>query len=183
MGKSWQLVISKAQELMAKNRLEEAQAAALEALALAEFFSPDDRRQGMSLELLTGILYQRKQYALSEPFMCRLLEMYRRNLGAEHLDTGTVLHNVALLYHHWGKLEDADRFYLSAVKVKSSHLGSEHPDMTVLTANYAQLRSVLVPLENAMRPLETRSKNSDTLSLTGQFNVQSVSDAEFAMDD
>ncbi|MDZ4836392.1 MAG: tetratricopeptide repeat protein [Candidatus Melainabacteria bacterium] len=183
MNKSWQQLMAKSQEQLASGKLDDAQNNALQALAMSESLPPDDRRQGMSLELLTGILFRKKQYGLSEPFMRRLLEMYKRCLGAEHLDTGTVFHNVALLYHGWGKLEDADAYYLKAVKVKSKHLPAEHPDMVVLTGNYAALRSVLVPLEQAMRPrlpIEDVSKN-DTLSLTGQYNVASVPDGEFGV--
>lgn len=173
--------MSKAQEQLAVGKLEDAQNQALKALAIAESFNPDDRRQGMALELLSGILFQKKLYAFSEPFMCRLVEMYKRCLGPQHLDTGTVLHNVALMYHGWGKLEEADSYYLQAVKVKSSHLAVDHPDMVVLTQNYAALRSVLVPLENAMKPKLPRPNNTDTLCLTGQFNVTSVPDSEFGL--
>lgn len=179
MAKTWQELMSKAQEQMSKGKLDDARSAALEALALSESFGPDDRRQGMSLELLSAILFQKKEYQLGEPFMCRLLEMYKRNLGPEHLDTGTVMHNVALLYHGWGKLESADQLYLQAVKVKSKHLGSDHPEMIVLTGNYAALRSVLVPLEEAMRPRTPPATRADTLSLTGQFNVASIPDSEY----
>lgn len=179
MSRSWQQLMSKAQELLASGKLEDAQKNALQALAMAETLPPDDRRQGMALELLSGILFQKKEYAFSEPFMCRLVEMYKRCLGTEHLDTGTVMHNVALMYHGWGRLEDADAYYLQAVKVKSKHLGVEHPDMVVLTANYAALRSVLVPLEQAMNPRPKQFNNTDTLCLTGQFNVACVPDSEF----
>jgi hypothetical protein len=175
--------MAKAQELMMHGKLNEAQAIALEAMAMAESLPPDDRRQGTSLELLTGILYQNKQWQLAEPFMCRLLEMYKRCLGPEHLDTGTVHHNVALMYHSWGRLEQADVHYLQAVKVKSAHLGSDHPDVIVLTGNYAALRSVLMPLEAAMRPREPepvatgqQAPRTDSLSLTGQFKVADSSE-------
>lgn len=180
MTKSWQELIAKSQEQLANGKLEEAQNSALQALAVAEAFAPDDRRQGMSLELLSGILFRQKKYAVCEPFLCRLVAMYKRCLGNEHVDTGTILHNVALMYQGWGRLEEADAYYLQAVKVKSAHLGVDHPDMVVLTANYAALRSVLVPLEEAMRPRVKQYNNTDTLSLTGQFNVASVPDSEFS---
>ncbi len=180
MSKPWQQLMAKAQEQLAIGKLEDAQNHALRALAVAESFAPDDRRQGMALELLSGILFQKKLYAFSEPFMCRLVEMYKRCLGPQHLDTGTVLHNVALMYHGWGKLEEADAYYLQAVKVKSAHLAVDHPDMVLLTQNYAALRSVLVPLENAMNP-KPRYNNTDTLCLTGQFNVASLPDSEFGL--
>lgn len=184
MKKSWQQLISKSEEHLANGRLYDAQTHALQALAMAESLPPDDRRQGMALELLSGILFKKKEYELSEPFMCRLAQMYKRCLGPEHVDTGTVLHNVALMYHGWGKLEEADSFYLQAVKVKSKHLDVEHPDMVVLTANYAALRSVLIPLEEAIRPRPAVSPqylSNETLHLTGQFNVSSAPDSEFGL--
>ncbi len=179
MSKLWQELMAKTQAQMVEGKLDDAQANGLRALAMSESFPPDDRRQGMSLELLTGILFRKKLYALSEPFMCRLLAMYKRCLGSEHIDTGTILHNIALMYHGWGRLEDADAYYLQAVKTKSKHLAAEHPDMVVLTANYAALRSVLVPLEKAMSPQPVKLNNTDTLCLTGQFNVASLPDSEF----
>lgn len=169
MGKSstWQELVSKTQEAIAQSDLELARTCAFEALSLAETFPPDDRRQGVALELVTSVLYLKKQYQSCQPFLVRLLEMYKRCLGPEHIDTASIMHNLALLYHHCGKLEEADVHYLKAVKIKSAALGVEHPDVQQLTADYVDLRKLLAPLEAVSKAFTATL--SDTLHLTGQF--------------
>ncbi len=169
MAKSgnWQELVAKTQDAMAQSDLELARTCAFEALSLAETFPPDDRRQGIALELVTSVLYMKKQYQTCQPFLVRLLEMYKRCLGPEHIDTASIMHNLALLYHHSGKLEQADVQYLNAVKIKSAALGVEHPDVQQLTADYVDLRKLLAPLEAVSKAFTATV--SDTLHLTGQF--------------
>jgi tetratricopeptide (TPR) repeat protein len=174
---SWREHIELTKQLVQLRDLDRAELNCLKALELAESFKPDDRRQGVSIELLSEILFQKKKYALCAPFLIRLLEMYKRCLGPSHLDTGTIIHNIAMLYHDWGKHADADKFYLEAIRVKSQSLGKDHKDVTALTAQYAQLKSDAETAAPSPKIIRKASK----LTRTGQFAVLQVPDDEFAV--
>lgn len=175
---SWREHIELAKQFVTLRDLERAEVNALKALELAESFPTDDRRQGISLELLSEILFLKKRYAFCAPFLIRLLEMYKRCLGPMHSDTGTIMHNIAMLYHDWGKHLDADKYYLDAIRVKSQSLGKDHADVAALTAQYAQLRS---DIERTAPSGPKIIRKQSKLTRTGQFSVSQVPDDEFAV--
>jgi len=178
LDNNWREHIELTKQLVQLRDLDRAELNALKALELAETFAPDDRRQGVSIELLSEILFQKKKYALCAPFLIRLLEMYKRCLGPSHIDTGTIIHNIAMLYHDWGKHSDADKFYLEAIRVKSQSLGKDHRDVGALTAQYSQLRT---EIETAAPSGPKIIRKQSKLSRTGQFAVLQVPDDEFAI--
>jgi tetratricopeptide (TPR) repeat protein len=64
-------------------------------------------------------------------------------LGPEHLNTATVLNNLALLYYAQGRYEEAPPLVKRALKIREKVLGEEHPDTseslgTQATLLYAQ---------------------------------------------
>ncbi len=179
---SWEELAAQVKELIANRELERAEIVALQALAVAETFSLDDRRQGVSLELLTEILYQTKNYPYCAPFLVRLLEMYKRCLGPGHPDTGTIMHNVAMLYHSWGKYSEADYYYREAIKAKSKHFNKDSPEIADVTKHYAQLREAMVPETTPTRIAIQRVTNK--LRRTGQFAAmtKNIPDDEFTTD-
>ena len=173
----WLEQVERTKEFVQSRDLERAEITALKALELAESFPPDDRRQGISLEILTEILFSKKKFALCAPFLMRLLEMYRRCLGPTHLDTGTIIHNIAMLYQEWGKLTDADKFFLDAIRIKSQSLGKDHRDVVAMTTQYAQLRSEIETKTPSPKIIRKQSK----LTRTGQFSALQVPDNEFTV--
>lgn len=112
--------------------------------------------------------------------MMRLLQLYRRRLGVDHLDTGTVTHNAALLYHRWKKLPEASVFYQQAMFIKSSKLGYDHPDVDAIRNNYADYlrESSLIKSSQsyAYKPLpdeglaDSQGKPKDLYTRSGQFD-------------
>ncbi|MBX9690742.1 MAG: tetratricopeptide repeat protein [Cyanobacteria bacterium] len=135
----WDILVASVEQSMDNNRWEEAEKLALAALEEAECFEMDDRRLGITLELLSEIYYMTQQYNRGAPITRRLLQMYIRCLGADHLDTGTVTHNAAMLYHSWGKFDEAEPFYVQALRIKKNRLGRAHPQVMTLLGHYIQL--------------------------------------------
>lgn len=135
----WDILIASVEQTMDKGNWDEAEKIALSALEEAECFEPDDRRLGITLELMSEIYYITKHYNRGAPVVRRLLQMYIRCLGPDHIDTGTVTHNAAMLYHSWGKHLEAEPFYVQALRIKKNRLGRAHPQVMTLLGHYIQL--------------------------------------------
>lgn len=133
----WQRYVGETEQLIKDDSLDEAEHAGLRALELAESYIRDDQRVGITLELLSQIYYRSRRYHYGAPVMMRLLQLYRRRLGQDHLDTGTITHNAALLYHAWRKVDEAGVFYQQAMYIKSAKLGLEHPEVEQIRDDYA----------------------------------------------
>lgn len=176
---AWLEQMARTKQFVQARDLDRAELNALKALELAEAFPPDDRRQGVSLELLSEILFARRKFALCAPFLIRLLQMYKRCLGPSHLDTGTIVNNIAKLYQEWGKHDEADKYYLDAIRIKSQSLGKDHRDVVSLATQYAQFRS---EIETSMPSPKIIRKQSNKLTRTGQFSALQVPDSEFTTD-
>lgn len=135
----WDILIASVEQAMEKGQWEESERLALSALEEAECFEPDDRRLGITLELMSEIYYMIQEYNRGAPVVRRLLQMYIRCLGPDHIDTGTVTHNAAMLYHSWGKHAEAEPFYVQALRIKKNRLGRSHPQVMTLLGHYIQL--------------------------------------------
>jgi hypothetical protein len=133
----WQRYIGDTERSIKDECFDEAEHAGLRALELAESYPRDDQRIGITLELLSQIYYRSQRYHYGAPVMMRLLQLYRRRLGQDHLDTGTITHNAALLYHAWRKVDEAGVFYQQAMYIKSAKLGLEHPEVNAIRDDYA----------------------------------------------
>jgi|AGTN01.3.fsa_nt_gi hypothetical protein len=134
----WSALVRDIEKMIEREHYLESEKLALKALEHAEMYKPDDRRVGITLELLSQIYFFTHQYHYGAPVIMRLLQMYRRCLGHDHLDTGTITHNAAMLYHSWSKFEEASVFYQQAVYIKSAKLGQQHPDVERIRRDYAQ---------------------------------------------
>lgn len=163
-ARQWEELTALVRRLV-QNDLDQAELHCLNALEVAESFPADDRRQGITLELLTGIYFRKQQYPLCAPFLIRLLEMYKRCLGPNHLDTATIHQNVATLYQNWGKHSEASKCLLEAIRIKSSSLGKGHPDVEKLCADYAQLQAVVSTKQSGSR-LALRQNLTSTSQLS-----------------
>ncbi|QQR58729.1 MAG: tetratricopeptide repeat protein [Candidatus Melainabacteria bacterium] len=135
----WDILIASVEQAMERGQWEEAERLSLAALEEAETFDLEDKRLGINLELLSEIYYMLQNYQRGAPVVRRLLQIYIRVLGPDHIDTGTVTHNAAMLYHSWGKHEDAEPFYVQALRIKKNRLGRAHPQVMTLLGHYIQL--------------------------------------------
>jgi tetratricopeptide (TPR) repeat protein len=133
----WQRYVAETESCIKDESFDEAEQFGLRALEIAESYGSEDPRLGISLELLSQIYYRDNRFHYGAPVMMRLLQLYRRRLGQDHLDTGTVTHNAALLYHGWRKVEEAGVFYQQAMYIKSSKLGLDHPEVEAIRDDYA----------------------------------------------
>lgn len=177
----WQKYVLETEQCIKDDKLDEAEHAGLRALEIAESYDRDDQRVGITLELLSQIYYRSRRYHYGAPVMMRLLQLYRRRLGQDHLDTGTITHNAALLYHAWRKVDEAGVFYQQAMYIKSAKLGLEHPEVEQIRDDYAtylkdsaeknSFRVTYKPLpdERLSDALGEQPKD-DRFTLSGQFD-------------
>ncbi|MCA9805647.1 MAG: tetratricopeptide repeat protein [Cyanobacteria bacterium HKST-UBA02] len=165
---SWGGLVQKVERLISEGRHDQAENIALEALALAEDYPPDDRRTGITLELLCEIYFSTRQYTYAAPVMMRVLQMYRRCLGFNHIDTGTITHNAARLYHEWRKFDEAKAFYELAQRIKSGHLGAEHTDVMAIKQQYNQL---LYDMRAPRIQIKRAGGGGDRMKKTGQWDA------------
>lgn len=128
----------KVEELIEQRDFDEAEKTALRALEQAEMFEVNDRRLGVTLELLSQLYFFAGQFEYGAPVIMRLLQMYRRLLGHNHLDTATITYNAAVLYHQWKKFEEASVFYQQSMYIKACKLGNDHPEVEAIRHDYAQ---------------------------------------------
>lgn len=136
---TWEVLTASAERALQANNVVEAEAMTLAALEEAEEFEQTDHRMAMTLESLSEIYYLQQKYNLAAPICKRLLVLYERILGPDHLDTGIIAHNAAMLYHSWGKYILAEPLYKRAMKIKTKALGSRHPEVLTLVGHYTTL--------------------------------------------
>ncbi len=79
------------------------------------------------------------EYSKAEPHLRRNLEIRRKVLGPEDPATLHAMHNIALLFHDWGKLAEAEPLTRSVLEARRRVLGPEHPDTLLETNNLASL--------------------------------------------
>jgi Tetratricopeptide repeat len=65
--------------------------------------------------------------------------MYAKTLGEDHLDTGIISHNLAMIYHSAGKLVQAEPLYKQALSIKTKAMGAKHPQVLTLLGHYTTL--------------------------------------------
>lgn len=169
LPKSWGGLVTDVEKLIEVKNYEDAEKLALEALAQAEDYPPDDNRQGITLELLVDIYYHTRQYVYAAPVMMRLLQMYRRCLGMSHPDTATVTFNAGRLYHEWAKFDEAQAFYNLALRLKRDKLGDEHPEIKSIMEHIKQLKVDMQGPKERLRPVVTKRKSR--MARTGQWDA------------
>jgi tetratricopeptide (TPR) repeat protein len=77
-----------------------------------------------------AILYRGKgTYAQAEQLFTKVLELRRRALGQEHLDTLSTMHSLAELYRRQGKHGQAEAVYAKILEIRRHVLGEEHPTL------------------------------------------------------
>ncbi|MBX9670532.1 MAG: tetratricopeptide repeat protein [Candidatus Obscuribacterales bacterium] len=177
----WKKFVAETERLFKEENYNDAERAGLRALEIAESYRRDDPRLGITLELLSRIYYHNSKFQYGAPVIMRLLQLYRRCLGQDHLDTGTVTHNAALLYHAWRKPDEAGVFYQQAMYIKSAKLGLEHQEVEAIRDDYAAyLKEVgahsagklsYKPLPNEKLSAVQGTTDRDRFTLSGQFEA------------
>ncbi len=73
------------------------------------------------------------------PLCTKILTIYERILGKDHLDVATIAVNLAMLYHTQNLYDEAEPLYKRALDVRTMELNAEHPDVINVLENYATL--------------------------------------------
>ena len=115
-------------------------------------------------------------FLVAEPLFTKSLEVRRRVLGEEHLDTLTSMSGLAALYMYQGKYGRAEPLFTKVLEVQRRVLGEEHPT-TLATMNnlalvnrhqakYAQAESLFTKVVEVKR----RADVVDSYAGVGQSN-------------
>lgn len=176
---AWPTLIGFAKETLGVGNFVEAEEAALRALEEAEKLDLNDRRLGITLEVLADVYYSTQRYASGIPVMVRLLEMYRRCLGREHIDTATIVGNLAILYHACGRLLEAEDYYEEALEIKTAALGKDHPDVQTIQAQHSKMLHDLVGNVGKKKPHVPKSTD---LKKSGQYERVTLPSERLTLD-
>ena len=80
-----------------------------------------------------GIYFQ-KQIFFSKSFTCwkYCQKIAEKLYGADHLEVGSIFHNIGMLLQEQCKLEDAKAYYIEAINIKKKVYGTrDHPDVAL----------------------------------------------------
>jgi tetratricopeptide (TPR) repeat protein len=68
------------------------------------------------------------RYGEAEALYERTLAVSEKQLGLEHRDTLTIMHNLAMVHYSRGRHSEAEKEYKHVLVLQEKHLGLEHPD-------------------------------------------------------
>jgi tetratricopeptide (TPR) repeat protein len=111
----------------------------LAALEEAEDWAENDKRRGYTLEKLCECLWYQGKFPDAIPYCEKLVIFQRKTLGDTHVDTGSMIGNLAMLYHAQSLYKEAEPFYKQAIAIKEQHLGSNHQEVLRLKSVYADV--------------------------------------------
>lgn len=103
-------------------------------------------------------------YGLSLPWKVKCLKQNRKILGNEHPDIATNLNELAILYYHLGRYEEAKTHVVQALQMRKKLLGNTHPDVACTLNDQANLFFRQGHFEEA-EPLYIQALNIDLVSL------------------
>ena len=101
-------------------------------LAQAETSSDSSKEDALFEEAKK--LWEQGDYTAALPLFKRALAINEKTLGAQHPDTVTSLHNLAVVYYSQGDYAVALPLYKRALAIREKTLGAQHPD-TALSLN------------------------------------------------
>jgi len=136
---TWERYRADAEKAVKAGNLPEAEALFFAALQDAEQFADDDPRLTVSLESLAEFYWNQQKHFQAEVLCKRILNIYEKALGKEHIDVAILANNLAMLYHLQKKYIDAEVLYKQALSIKTRVLGAKHPDVIKVLENYANL--------------------------------------------
>ncbi|MGD9726805.1 MAG: tetratricopeptide repeat protein, partial [Nitrospiraceae bacterium] len=79
------------------------------------------------------------KYPEAEPYLEGALHQREQALDPTHLDVGTSLNNLAVLYDTQGKYAEAEPLYQRALRITETALGPNHPSVAIRLNNLALL--------------------------------------------
>ncbi len=88
---------------------------------------------------IAGVYQGLGQYDVAAPFSERALEIRRRRLGDDHVDTLDSLHQTAVLMHHRGEFKDEEPIIRAALDGRRRVLGDDDPATIVSLTEYAAM--------------------------------------------
>ena len=97
---------------------------------------PDDLT-ALSTEVIQ--LYNQGKHAEAIGIAERALDLAERLYGADHLDVGQSLNNLAFLYDALGRYAEAEPLYQRALAIAERALGPDHPKVGTALNNLAML--------------------------------------------
>jgi tetratricopeptide (TPR) repeat protein len=115
----------------------------LSALTQAGKWSESDNRLGYTLEKLCECLWYQGKFADAVPYCQKLILFHRKTVGDNALDTGSMIGNLAILYHAQSLYKEAEPFYRQSIAIKTQHLGANHPEVARLNSVYADVLNKL----------------------------------------
>jgi len=113
------------------------------ALQEAEEFDRTDRRLAYTIERFAEACWRIDRHVQAEALARRLVRLFEKSFGADHLDTATVVYNLAIVCHAQKKYAEAETLYMRALGVRRNSLGDKHADTLAILENYANLLETL----------------------------------------
>lgn len=171
--RKWPVLARSIEQAMAAKQYPEAEDLALFAMELMEEYDDSDPRLIQTLQTLSRIYYATERYKNGAPVLKRLIKIYTRLTGERSVETSTIVQNAALLYHYWGKKEEAERYFKEAIDAKTHLLGEKDPQVIKLQTHYIKFLEDHGRKDEAYRIKEKilRTKETDTMSRTGRWET------------
>lgn len=136
---SWRKHKKSAEEALGQGRLDLAETQWLVALRLAEDFEKSDKRYAFTLEKVAELYFKAGKLDKAHLYCEQVLSVYLDLFGSRHMDVACISGNLAMICHALKNFRKAEKHYLQAIDVKTELLGNEHPEVTKLRSNYADL--------------------------------------------
>ena len=92
----------------------------------------DDKFQNFAL-----VMSENGDWKNAEQLEVQVLDMRKKLLGAEHLDTLTSMGNLASTYRYQGRFNEAEQLQFQVMNMRKKLLGTEHPDTLTSMGNLA----------------------------------------------
>ncbi|RYP11613.1 hypothetical protein DL767_011567 [Monosporascus sp. MG133] len=106
--------------------------------ALGSRLTDEDDEDRLNLLSKYGIcLHYDGRYREAEAPFERVMETYKRKLGADHPDTLANMANLASTYRSQGRWKEAEKLEVQVMESRKTKLGADHPDTLTIMANLA----------------------------------------------
>jgi Tetratricopeptide repeat len=83
------------------------------------------------------VMWENGDWKNAEQLEVQVMDMRKKLLGAEHLDTLSSMANIAVTYENQGKWIEAEQLQVQVMDMRKKLLGAEHPDTLSSMANIA----------------------------------------------
>jgi tetratricopeptide (TPR) repeat protein len=136
---TWESHNKKGMSAFQKSNYIEAEKHFVQALEMAESFSPNDNRLHFILYQLAENYRIQSKFPEAERVLLRILEIDKKKFGPEHPNVALGLNNLAGNYRLLGKYEEAEALLKRALQILEKSLGKEHPLVGNILEHYAHL--------------------------------------------